>query len=175
MTMLDQNRASAQLAEAAQVPVTAVEQLFIWGNHSATQYPDIHHAMIAGQPVTQVIEDKAWLEKTFIETVQQRGAAIIQARGASSAASAASAVIDTVRHLTGQEGGRPFSVACYSSGEYGAKKGLIVSYPCQVDSAGVLHILTDLEHNTFSREKIMNSLIELQQEYEVVEQMGLLN
>src|SRR6476619_6337901 len=130
MTRLDENRAKAQLARKAGVDVTSVSNMAIWGNHSATQYPDFHNARLDGRPVTEVISDHAWLEGEFISTVQQRGAAIIKARGASSAASAANAVVDTVRSLTTPtREGDWYSVAVCSTGEYEIEAGLISSFP----------------------------------------------
>jgi malate dehydrogenase len=130
MTRLDENRAKAQLARKAGVDVTSVSNMAIWGNHSATQYPDFHNARLDGRPVTEVISDHAWLEGEFISTVQQRGAAIIKARGASSAASAANAVVDTVRSLTTPtREGDWYSVAICSTGEYDVEAGLISSFP----------------------------------------------
>src|SRR3974390_2958567 len=130
MTALDENRAKTQLAKKAGADVTAVTNLAIWGNHSATMYPDFFNAKISGQPVTSVIQDEAWLKGEFITTIQQRGAAIIKARGLSTAASAANAVVDTVRHLTTPtKAGDWFSVSVCSPGDYGIQKGLIFSYP----------------------------------------------
>src|SRR6204780_4782218 len=130
MTMLDENRAKTQLAKKAGVDVTAVSNLAIWGNHSATMYPDFFNAKISGQPVPSVIKDEAWLKGEFISTVQQRGAAIIKARGLSSAASAANAACNTVYKLTHPTpAGDWFSVGVHSDGSYGIEKGLIFSYP----------------------------------------------
>ncbi len=174
MTMLDQNRAVGQLAAKANTSVEAIQQCFIWGNHSATQFPDFYHANIEGQACLSVIEDETWLQDTFLPTVQKRGAEVIQARGASSAASAASALIDTVKNLNGALGQQAFSVACYSEGQYGAQPGLIVSYPCYINEAGECCVLTDIEHNEYAREKISLSMQELQQEYETVKTLGLI-
>src|SRR5882724_10115224 len=130
MTMLDQNRAKTQLAIKAGVDITAVTNLAIWGNHSATMYPDFYNTKIDGAPALEVIKDEAWFKETFIPTVQQRGAAIIKARGFSSAASAANAAVDTVRALTTPTApGDWFSVAVVSDGSYGIEKGLVYSYP----------------------------------------------
>src|SRR6186997_1292556 len=130
MTRLDENRAKSQLAQKAKVDVTAVTNVAIWGNHSSTQYPDFYNANINGKPATQVITDEAWLKGDFIGTVQQRGAAIIKARGASSAASAANAVVDSVRSIVNPTAqGDWNSVAIHSDGSYGLEKGLITSFP----------------------------------------------
>ena len=134
MTMLDENRAKTQLAKKAGVDVTAISNLAIWGNHSATMYPDFFNVKISGKALPQVITDDAWLKGEFISTVQQRGAAIIKARGLSSAASAANAVVDTVRNLvTPTKAGDWFSVGVCTPGDYGIEKGLIFSYPIRTD------------------------------------------
>jgi malate dehydrogenase len=130
MTMLDENRALTQLAQKAGVAVDQVKNVAIWGNHSATQYPDFYNATISTRPVTDVIKDEAWLKGAFIETVQKRGAAIIKARGLSSAASAANAVIDTVRNITTPTpAGEFFSAAVPSDGSYGVESGIIFGFP----------------------------------------------
>ena len=134
MTMLDQNRAVTQLAIKAGVETTAVTNLAIWGNHSSTMYPDYANALIGGRPATEAIPDAAWFRETFLPTVQQRGAAIIKARGLSSAASAANAVVDTVRNLTTPTpAGRWFSVGVVSTGAYGIAPGIVYSYPIRSD------------------------------------------
>lgn len=169
MTMLDQNRAVAQLAQKAGVSVPDVKNVAIWGNHSATQYPDFHHATIKGRPVTEVIKDSAWLEGVFIESVQKRGAAIIKARGASSAASAANAVVDTVRNLTQPTpSGEFFSVAVVSDGSYGIPKGLIFGFPVKSDGTN-WEIVQGIEHNEFAKSKIKITLDELISEKEAVQ------
>src|SRR5579872_1725633 len=138
MTRLDQNRARSLLAKRAGVPVTAVTSLAIWGNHSSTQYPDFENARIAGRPVTEVVDDLDWLRGEFITTVQQRGAAIIEARGASSAASAANAVIDSVRSITEPTpAGDTVSVAVVSHGQYGVPEGLVFGYPLRSSGARI--------------------------------------
>jgi malate dehydrogenase len=168
MTMLDENRAKTQLARKAGVDVTAVSNLAIWGNHSATMYPDFFNAKIATRPVTDVIGHREWLEKDFISTVQQRGAAIIKARGLSSAASAANAVVDTVRHLTTPTpSGDWFSVAVCSDGSYGIEKGLIFSYPITSDGKN-WSIVPGLPLNDFSRAKIAATEAELKEEKSMV-------
>jgi malate dehydrogenase len=169
MTRLDENRAKSQLAAKAGVHANAVSNLCIWGNHSATQYPDFVNARIAGTPVTEVIEDRAWLEGDFIATVQQRGSAIIKARGASSAASAANAAIDTVRSLlTPTAEGDWFSVAVCSAGQYGIDSGLIASMPIRTDDNGNWSVVEGIEIDDFSRGKIDASVQELREEREAV-------
>lgn len=154
LTMLDQNRAYAQLAQKAGVSVVGVENCAIWGNHSATQYPDFYQASIDGKSVVEATGDEAWLQTNFIETVQKRGAAIIKARGLSSAASAANAVIDTVRQLiTPTPQGSYFSVAVCSDGSYGIDEGLIFGYPVQSDGQDWA-IVQGLTHNDFAQQKI---------------------
>lgn len=168
MTMLDQNRAKTQLAQKAGVAVTDVSNIAIWGNHSSTMYPDFHNARIGGRPATQVIRDEAWFADKFIPTVQKRGAAIIEARGLSSAASAANAVVDTVRALT-----RPthpddcFSVAVCSGGEYGIEKGLMFSYPIR-SNGSKWSIVEGVPVNEFSRSRITLTENELKEEKSLV-------
>jgi malate dehydrogenase len=175
MTTLDQNRAQAQLALRAKVPFHEVSPVPIWGNHSATQYPDIYHASIAGQPVTSVIDDESWLKTTFIETVQQRGAAVIKARGASSAASAANAALQGVYCLSHETATDQFySMACCSKGEYGVDEGLIFSFPCRTED-GKCKIIEDWQHNDFSKEKIKESMQELRAEQAIVKDLGLID
>ena len=169
MTMLDENRAKSQLAQKAGVAVSEVSNLVIWGNHSATQYPDFHNAKIAGRLAKEVILDRDWLENAFIETVQKRGAAIIKARGLSSAASAANAVLDTLKRLiepTLEED--YFSVAVCSDGSYGVPKGLICSFPVRVKSDYQWEIVSGLLVNDWSRIKINTSVDELDQERKLV-------
>ncbi|MBF0479866.1 MAG: malate dehydrogenase [Candidatus Omnitrophica bacterium] len=169
LTMLDQNRAVAQLAKKAGTPVEQIKNLAIWGNHSLTQYPDFFHAKINGEKLTERIKDEGWLKKEFIETVQKRGAVIIEARGASSAASAANAVIDTVRHLTAPtKEGEWFSVAVSSDGSYGVEKGLMFSFPV-ISDGKKWSIVTGLNHGDFSAEKIKASEAELLEEKKLVE------
>ena len=165
MTMLDENRAKAQLAEKAGVHSSQVTNMTIWGNHSSTQYPDFHLAKIGGKPATEVIGDNDWLEETFIPTVQQRGSAIIKARGASSAASAANAAIDTVRRLTTPTPeGDWFSVAVSSLGDYGIPEGIIASMPIRTENGTEWKVVTGLKVNDFSQSKIDASVAELEQE-----------
>ncbi len=171
MTRLDENRARAQLAHKAGVDITAVTKMTIWGNHSATQYPDFYNAKINGRAANEVIGDEAWLKGEFISTVQQRGAAIIKARGLSSAASAANAVIDTVRSLTTDTPGNDWhSVALCSNGEYGVEKDLIASFPTRVKN-GRVEVATGVPVNEFSRGKIDASVNELKEEKSLVSEL----
>src|SRR2546421_7853918 len=171
MTRLDENRAKAQLAHKAGVEVTAVTNMTIWGNHSATQYPDFYNAKINGRAANEVIGEDKWLKETFIQTVQQRGAAIIKARGLSSAASAANAVVDTVRSLiTDTPESDWHSVALCSSGEYGVEKGLICSFPVRVKS-GTPQVVQNVAINEFSRGKIDASVNELKEEKSLVQEL----
>ena len=169
MTRLDENRAKSQLAEKAGVHNRDVTNMCIWGNHSATQYPDFTNAKIKGAPVTDVIDDTEWLQGEFIATVQQRGAAIIAARGASSAASAANGVVDTVRSLTTPTpDGDWTSVAVCSDGSYGIEAGLIASMPISVDKDGRWDIVPGVELDEFSRGKVDASIQELKEEKDAV-------
>ena len=171
MTMLDENRARTQLAQKAGVDVTEVTNMTIWGNHSATQYPDFYSAKIGGQSAADVIGDEAWLKDTFIPDVQKRGAAIIKARGASSAASAANAIVDSVRKLTTPTPvGDTFSMCLCSDGSYGTPEGLIISFPCRSNGQKV-DIVKDVELNEFSREKFAASVEELSEEREAVKEL----
>src|SRR6186713_1526322 len=164
MTRLDENRAKTQLAQKAKVDVTGVSNVAIWGNHSSTQYPDFYNAKINGQPATDVIKDEAWLKGEFISTVQQRGAAIIKARGASSAASAANAVVDSVRSIIEPTAaGDWHSVCLCSDGSYGVEKGLISSFPVR-SNGQKLEIVQGLPINDFSRARIDGTVRELQEE-----------
>jgi len=169
MTMLDENRAKAQLATKAGVPVEAVRNMAIWGNHSSTQYPDFTHATLRGKPATGVITDHEWLRGAFIRDVQTRGAAVIKARGKSSAASAASALLDHVRALiTPTADGDWFSAAIPSDGSYGIEKGLVFSFPLRTREDGRVEIVQNLSWDEFSREKIALTYKELQEEKAVV-------
>jgi malate dehydrogenase len=164
MTMLDENRAKTQLAKKAGADVTTVSNLAVWGNHSPTMYPDFSNARIQGRPVTDVIGQREWLEKDFLTTVQKRGAAIIQARGSSSAASAANAVVDTVRNLTTPTPeGDWFSVGVCSDGSYGIEPGLIFSYPIRSNGTE-WSVVRDLELDEFSKAKIAATENELKEE-----------
>jgi malate dehydrogenase len=171
MTMLDQNRARTQLALKAGVSVGDVSHIAIWGNHSSTMYPDYFNARISGRPATQVIGDEAWFKGSFIPIVQRRGAAIIEARGLSSAASAANAVVDTVRALTTPT--HPddcFSVGVCSDGSYGIEKGLIYSHPTRSDGAR-WSIIQGLPVNDFSRTKLTGTETELKEERALVAEL----
>jgi malate dehydrogenase len=171
MTMLDQNRAVTQLALKAGVDTTSLSNLAIWGNHSSTMYPDYANAKIDGKPLTSVIGDEAWFKDTFIPTVQQRGAAIIKARGLSSAASAANAVVDTVRNLTTPtKAGDWFSVAVVSDGSYGIEKGLLYSYPITSDGKS-WKIVQGLALSEFSKGKIVATENELKEEKALVAEL----
>jgi malate dehydrogenase len=171
MTRLDENRAKSQLAAKAGVHSSTVSNLCIWGNHSATQYPDFTNAKINGQPVPEVITDRAWLEGEFISTVQQRGAAIIKARGASSAASAANGVVDTVRSLTTETpAGDWTSVAVCSDGSYGIPKGLIASMPIRTDGSN-WEVVQGVELDEFSQGKLDASVAELSDERDAVSEL----
>lgn len=174
MTMLDENRAKTQLAQKAGVDVTAVTNMAIWGNHSATQYPDFFTAKINGQSASVVITDQEWLKITFIETVQKRGAAVIKARGLSSAASAANAVVNGIYALTHDTAaGNTFSMCLASSGQYGVDKGLIFSFPCTV-TGGKLNVVDGIKHNDFGMEKFNLTLNELRSERDAVKELGLI-
>ena len=171
MTRLDENRAKAQLAQKASVDITAVTNLAIWGNHSATMYPDFFNARIGTRPVPDIISHKEWLEKDFIATVQQRGAAIIKARGLSSAASAENAAIDTVRSLVNPTpAGDWTSVAVCTDGSYGIEKGLMFSYPIR-STGKAWSIVQDVPLNEFSRAKIAVTENELKEEKALVSEL----
>jgi malate dehydrogenase len=174
MTRLDQNRAKAQLAAKSGRPVTDVTRMTIWGNHSATQYPDVFRAQIGGRPAAEVIGDDAWVEKDFIPSVQQRGAAIIEARGASSAASAAGAAINHVHDwMLGTPPDDWVSMAIPSDGAYGVPEGLISSFPVTT-ADGQYRVVPGLELEDFSRTRIDASVIELREERDAVQELGLL-
>jgi malate dehydrogenase len=168
MTRLDENRACAQLAHKSGVEITRVTNMTIWGNHSSTQYPDFYNAKIDNRPANEVIGDEKWLKEEFISSVQQRGAAVIKARGLSSAGSAANAIIDTVRFLTNDTPrGDWHSVAVCSDGSYDVDKELISSFPVHVRS-GNWEIVQNLPINEFSRDKIDKSIAELKEEKSLV-------
>jgi malate dehydrogenase len=174
MTRLDENRAKSQLAQKAGVHSTAVTNLCIWGNHSATQYPDFTNAKINGKPATEVISDHEWLKGEFISTVQQRGAAIIKARGLSSAASAANAACDTVRSLSlGTPAGDWTSVAVCSDGSYGVEKDIISSFPIRTDGTK-WEIVQGVPVDDFSQGKINATVAELVDERAAVKELGLI-
>ncbi len=171
MTRLDENRAKSQLAKKAGVDVTTVTNVAIWGNHSSTQYPDFYNAKINGRAATQAITDEAWLKGDFIASVQQRGAAVLKARGLSSAASAANAVVDSVRSIAEPSApGDWNSVALCSDGSYGVEKGLISSFPIRSDGKK-LEIVQGLAINDFSRAKIDTTVNELKEERSLVSEL----
>jgi malate dehydrogenase len=174
MTMLDQNRAATQLAIRAGVDVAAVSRLAIWGNHSSTMFPDFNNALIGGRPAIAVISDSSWFKDQFIPIVQQRGAAVIKARGLSSAASAANAIVDTVKALTTPTpDGAWFSVARCSDGAYGIEKGLIFSYPTRTEG-GRQATVAGVALDEFARSKIAATEAELKEEKALVaELLGL--
>jgi malate dehydrogenase len=174
MMRLDHNRAIAQVAGKAGVKVADVTNISVWGNHSATQYPDIFHAKVSGRPAVDVLTDKAWLTDEFIPTVQKRGAAIIDARGASSAASAANAAIEHVHDwVLGTPAGDWVSMGVPSDGSYGVPEGLITGFPCKC-SGGEYEIVQDLDLDEFSRERVDASVTELEDERSAVRELGLI-
>jgi malate dehydrogenase len=174
LTRLDHNRALAQLANKTGAGVNDVTHMTIWGNHSATQYPDIFHAEVGGKNAAELVDDQAWLENDFIPTVQKRGAAIIEARGASSAASAASATIDHARDwLAGTKDGDWVSMAVPSDGSYDVPEGLMSSFPVTTRN-GEISVVQGLEINDFSRRLIDASAAELAEERDAVRRLGLI-
>ncbi|MDT0308170.1 malate dehydrogenase [Streptomyces sp. DSM 44917] len=174
MTRLDHNRALTQLSKKTGAPLSDITRLTIWGNHSATQYPDIFHAEIAGKNAAEVVNDETWLAEEFIPTVAKRGAAVIEVRGASSAASAANAAIDHVHTwVNGTPEGDWTSMAVPSDGSYGVPEGLISSFPVTTED-GAYEIVQGLELNAFSRTRIDASVAELAEEREAVRGLGLL-
>ena len=174
MTRLDHNRAKAQVAAKTGAPVADVTRMTIWGNHSATQYPDVFHARVGGRNAAEVIGDQAWIENEFIPTVQQRGAAVIEARGSSSAASAASAAVDHVHDwMLGTPADDWVSMAVCSDGSYGVTEGLISGFPVTT-ADGVYRVVPDLEIDAFSRGRIDASVAELAEERDAVGELGLL-
>ena len=174
LTRLDHNRAISQLAAKTGVPVTSVKKMTIWGNHSATQYPDVFHAEVNGENAAALVNDQTWIENDFIPTVAKRGAAIIAARGSSSAASAANATIEHMRDLiAGTPAGDWVSMAVPSDGSYGVPEGIISSFPCTT-ADGTYSIVQGLEIDDFSRGKIDASVAELQDEAKAVAELGLI-
>jgi malate dehydrogenase len=175
MTRLDQNRAETQLAKKAATGVAGVKNLAIWGNHSSTQFPDFSNATIDGKPVTTVISDQEWLRGAFLTTVQKRGAAVIEARGASSAASAANAAIDTVVSLTTPTAADDcVSVGVTSNGEYGVPEGLTFGFPVHADGAGSWKVKEGFELDDFANEKLRVTTEELMSERDEVRTLGLI-
>jgi malate dehydrogenase len=174
LTRLDHNRAISQLAAKTGAKVGDITRMTIWGNHSATQYPDIFHAEVGGRNAAEVVDDQAWIENDFIPTVAKRGAAIIEARGSSSAASAASATIDAARDwLHGTAEGNWASMAVVSDGSYGVPEGLIYSYPVTT-KGGEWQIVQGLDINDFSRTRMDATAAELSEEREAVQKLGLI-
>ena len=174
LTRLDHNRAISQVAAKAGVPVTSIKRMTIWGNHSATQYPDLFHAEVDGRNAAELIDDQAWIENDFIPTVAKRGAAIIAARGSSSAASAANATIEHMRDwVKGSAAGDWVSMAVPSEGSYGVPEGIISSFPCTTQDGGWT-IVQGLEIDDFSRGRIDASVAELQDEAAAVTELGLI-
>ena len=171
MTRLDQNRAQTQLAQKAGVPVSEVKNVTIWGNHSTTQYPDFYNAKIGGEPVLKVIPDENWLKNEFLTTVQKRGAQVIEARGASSAASAANAALDSIKSIIHPTpAGETFSNAVASDGSYGIDEGLIFGFPLKSDGQSFT-IAPGLEHNEFGQQKLQATLEELKSERDTVKDL----
>ena len=169
MTALDANRAKAQLAEKAGVEISSLKNMVIWGNHSPTMYPDPYNATIDGQSAAEVINDSRWLEDDYLPLVQQRGKAVIDARGASSAASAANAAIDTVKSVINPtEEGDCFSAAVVSDGSYGVPEGLIFGFPLQTTKEGKVEIIQGIELNDFAKAKIKITTEELESERQAV-------
>jgi malate dehydrogenase len=174
MTRLDENRAKTQLARKAGVAVRLVTNLAIWGNHSATQFPDFAHARISGKAAPEVIADHDWLRGPFLETVQKRGAAVIEARGASSAASAAHAAIDSVNSVwRATPAGDWHSLAVVSRGEYGTPEGLQFGFPVVSDGKGAWKVVEGIEHDDFAKDKIRVTTDELEAERAEVRNLGL--
>ncbi|MGA1388242.1 MAG: malate dehydrogenase [Ilumatobacteraceae bacterium] len=174
MTRLDHNRAMSQLAMRVNRPLSSITKMTVWGNHSTTQYPDLSHCEVDGKPATSLVNDDAWINDTFIPTVAKRGAAVIKARGASSAASAANAAIDHVRSWAlGTAPGDWVSMSVPSDGSYGVPEGLVSSFPCTC-SGGKYEIVKGLEIDAYSRAKIDASVAELQEERDAVKALGLI-
>jgi malate dehydrogenase len=174
MTRLDHNRAVSQLAQKVGRPTTSVKKMTIWGNHSTTQYPDLFHAEVDGKNAAQLTNDQQWLEDTYIPTVAKRGAAVIKARGSSSAASAANAALEHIRSwVQGTPEGDWVSMAVPSDGSYGVPEGLISSFPCTCEN-GEYSIVQGLEIDAFSRARIDASVAELAEERDAVRQLGLI-
>jgi malate dehydrogenase len=174
MTRLDHNRAISQLAQRVNKPVTSIKKMTIWGNHSTTQYPDLFHCEVDGKNAAQLVNDQLWIEETYIPTVAKRGAAVIKARGSSSAASAANAAIDHVRNwVLGTSEGDWVSMSVPSDGSYGVPEGLISSFPCTCTN-GDYSIVQGLDIDAFSRARIDASVAELLEERDAVKELGLI-
>jgi len=174
MMRLDHNRAISQLSAKLGKPVSSVKKMTVWGNHSTTQYPDLSYCEVDGKPAKQLVNDAAWINETFIPTVAKRGAAVIKARGASSAASAANAAVDHVRSwVLGTPAGDWVSMAVPSDGSYGVPEGLVSSFPCTC-AGGDYRIVKDLPIDTDSRARIDASVAELKEERDAVRALGLI-
>ncbi len=174
MTRLDHNRAMSQLAMRINRPVSSIKKMTVWGNHSTTQYPDLSHCEVDGKPAKSLVNDDAWINDTFIPTVAKRGAAVIKARGASSAASAANAAVDHIRSWAlGTASGDWVSMSVPSDGSYGVPEGLVSSFPCTC-AGGNYQIVKGLEIDAYSRAKIDASVAELQEERDAVKALGLI-
>lgn len=175
MTMLDERRARTQLAKKADVHVSEVHNMIIWGNHSATQFPDVFNARINEVPAMDLIQDEAWVENNFIPTIQQRGAAIIKARGSSSAASAANGIITSVAAVFNETAhdADAYSLACVSQGQYGVDEGLVFSYPCRTQNGEVV-VVDGVQHAGFAQRKLDATIRELRQERDAVLELGLI-
>ena len=174
MTRLDHNRAISQLAQRVNKPVTSIKKMTIWGNHSTTQYPDLFHCEVDGKNAAQLVNDQSWIEETYIPTVAKRGAAVIKARGSSSAASAANAAIDHVRNwVLGTPEGDWVSMSVPSDGSYGVPEDLISSFPCTCTN-GDYSIVQGLDIDAFSRARIDASVAELLEERDAVKELGLI-
>mgnify|MGYP001366687338 FL=1 len=172
MTALDANRAKAQVSRKINVPISEINQMIIWGNHSPTMYPDLDNALVKNQSVSSIIKDEGWIKNDFLETVQQRGKAIIDARGASSAASAANAAIETVKAtLAPTKNGDCFSAAILSDGSYDVPKGIIYGFPLRSTKEGKIEIIQGLEINSYAKEKLEITTRELLEEKEAVSEL----
>lgn len=172
MTALDANRAKAQVSSKINVPISEINQMIIWGNHSPTMYPDLDNALVKNESVSSIIKDEGWIKNDFLETVQQRGKAIIDARGASSAASAANAAIETVKAtLTPTKNGDCFSAAILSDGSYDVPEGIIYGFPLRSTEEGKIEIIQGLEINSYAKEKLEITTRELLEEKEAVSEL----
>ena len=172
MTALDANRAKAQVSRKINVPISEINQMIIWGNHSPTMYPDLDNALVKNQSVSSIIKDEGWIKNDFLETVQQRGKAIIDARGASSAASAANAAIETVKAtLAPTKNGDCFSAAILSDGSYDVPEGIIYGFPLRSTKEGKIEIIQGLEINSYAKEKLEITTRELLEEKEAVSEL----
>ena len=172
MTALDANRAKAQVSNKINVPISEIDQMIIWGNHSPTMYPDLDNALVKNESVSSIIKDEGWIKNDFLETVQQRGKAIIDARGASSAASAANAAIETVKAtLTPTKNGDCFSAAILSDGSYDVPEGIIYGFPLRSTQEGKIEIIQGLEINSYAKEKLEITTRELLEEKEAVSEL----